>query len=1440
MQRTPPRHQHLPRRGLLIPAVALLLAGQLNAGPFDGWNRRLTLTYTNHAGAAPLTNFPVLIKLSSDIEGFSYGDFASHAGGDLRFSDGVSSNELACEVDGWNTGGTSTVWVRVPAFTNGTALHAYWGKTGAVAPAYMTNGATWDETFRAVWHLGVEGTSSNLTESTSNAIHSVNHGTTDAGGVISGARDFESGLRQYVNLPATPGSAFIPVTNTPISLSCWVRPESIGTGTTVNRMLNIHRGVGGSALAFGLGQGNKVNVYKPDGGVLPSVGTLALGEWRHVALTFDGSAFRVYVDGIFDNTHANGLDAGGTTTVKMGTFDGNAFFYDGLLDEARVSRVARSADWIRACWLNQASNDTFAAYSYVEELDRNPNLPFVRTLPATDVMTDSATLNGDLASTGGAPTMVSVYWGPADGGTNSGSWAHESPFDGARPQGTLGTNLTGLTPASVYHYRFYADNIHGGAWAHYSRSFMTDGPPSVENTGETPELAFAFLNGAVTPNGATSYGTVFWGAGDGGTNASAWANTNALPNPVAGAFSGDTRERVNWGTGITGRDIGNPGQAGSTAEAGGVLTVSGGGADIWGTADQFHYASRPASGDFDVRCRMGDPTGGSNPYRKGVVMLRQSLTANSRHVGIGRTPAATNAGNRVFLMRRTSDGGSSGSDGANGFTNAYYWLRLVRDGDNYSGYRAEDVAGAPGGWTQVGPDRSFSMDRDVNLGIAVTAHNNGQLTTVECDSFSGDVPGQGQLVYGVPYYYRCYATNAYGGRWADETESFVTAPPPGIGIANAMPSNVTADAVTLNGSLDATGSVFDVSLLWGTTDGGTDPYAWANTNAVGSYSNLTAVSLSKVVSSLPQGTWYGTFLASNAATNMVAAPSEQFQPLGSPAVSNRMPTDVTESSATMNGYLAAGGAGEAAVYWGLTDGQDTAGAWAGTNNVGSIVALRTIPVSVTGLLANGAYYSRWYVTNAVSTDWADVSVTFTTAPPAVAIGGVAVKEGHDGSTVALFPVTLTTPSAIPVSIDFATSNATAAAGSDYVTTNGTLTIPAGQAGGTIKVRLVGDRQPEALYERFSVKIGSPVNCTLSNAEAQCVIEDDDIGSVVGAWNHRMKITLSGYTGSEALTNFPVLVKFDGSMPGFAYGQFASVTGGDLRFTDAGSTRILSHDIEVWDRAGTSYVWVRVPELSGNGTTIWAYWGNSEAAALSAAETAATWGEEYLGVYHLHANADDSTTNANHGVDQNGPQRMPGFAGNGIDVSGGAHVNLQGGARWDRLDTNHVDRFTFSAWVNPDTLAFDQSVFGRFGGHSLVWLDATAGGGGLTNYVVYSANGNTRTSENTGAPATLDTWQYVVATGDGVTLRIYVDGRFGTASGGDYQYNPSTVSISLGTTQGGNTGRALDGSMDEARIAAATRSVDWIMAEYMNVADHDNFVTYGPAEALSPGTLLLVR
>ncbi len=121
------------------------------------------------------------------------------------------------------------------------------------------------------------------------------------------------------------------------------------------------------------------------------------------------------------------------------------------------------------------------------------------------------------------------------------------------------------------------------------------------------------------------------------------------------------------------------------------------------------------------------------------------------------------------------------------------------------------------------------------------------------------------------------------------------------------------------------------------------------------------------------------------------------------------------------------------------------------------------------------------------------------------------------------------------------------------------------------------------------------------ASAQLPATDPSIwnGGTMAAWSRGARIAFPGYTNSETLSNIPLLVRLDATnVPGFSYSQLAFANGADLRFTDASGTTELAYEIEKWDPAGTSLVWVRVPSLTAN-TSILAFWGNPAATASAA-------------------------------------------------------------------------------------------------------------------------------------------------------------------------------------------------------------------------------------------------
>ena len=138
----------------VIVAAMLVSIGFCRSEALDptAFTKRMPITFSGYSGATPIANFPVLIKLSEGIAGFSYEKF-SQGGTNLRFADN-SGQALDYEIDTWNSNGTSTAWVRIPELTAGTKIYAYWGATFTEHAPSHSNGAVWSPSSHAgVWHF---------------------------------------------------------------------------------------------------------------------------------------------------------------------------------------------------------------------------------------------------------------------------------------------------------------------------------------------------------------------------------------------------------------------------------------------------------------------------------------------------------------------------------------------------------------------------------------------------------------------------------------------------------------------------------------------------------------------------------------------------------------------------------------------------------------------------------------------------------------------------------------------------------------------------------------------------------------------------------------------------------------------------------------------------------------------------------------------------------------------------------------------------------------------------------------------------------------------------------------------------------------------------------------------------------------------------------------
>jgi hypothetical protein len=357
--------------------------------------------------------------------------------------------------------GRSYVWVQVPALSGtNDYVYAYWGRATNAAPC-TTNGATWSNGYAGVWHLN---NPTNPVDSSANNRHGTNAGVTAAAGRIGGGGYFNGSARIVAtNNIGISGSAAR-------TLSCWANiiatPDPgglLGWGTTEGngRLSYITPSTaGGYAFSFwGYTQDRSSGVLSRD------------SAWHLITATYDGANVSVCVDGVLRVSGANALNTD-NTPVYMGCPGSRSSYITGCLDELSIATVARSTNWIWACWSNQVAGSAFLAYGAV-----GPNATglTVRANAASGLATNGATLNGAVTRTGAASNAeVYVVWDFSDKGTNAlTDWTYGGSLGTNWTSGaSFSTNVTGLISGSNYAYRCFATNTAGeSAWSDFAVFF---------------------------------------------------------------------------------------------------------------------------------------------------------------------------------------------------------------------------------------------------------------------------------------------------------------------------------------------------------------------------------------------------------------------------------------------------------------------------------------------------------------------------------------------------------------------------------------------------------------------------------------------------------------------------------------------------------------------------------------------------------------------------------------------------------------------------------------------------------------------------------------------------------------------------------------------------------------------------------------------------------
>ena len=355
-----------------VEGVELYYDSGVGGGWLAGWDLRVKLTIDENDIDSALSDFPVLIYISS-ASGRNNEDvtfiFDEVGANSLKIavteSDGTT--ELYVEIEEWDLGNEEAwLWSSIPSIASGsdTDIYFYYDNDHAdnVAHVGIKESASgenvWDSDFLMVQHM--DEASGNIKDSTSEDRDGTQGQTPTYGqtGEIDGSIAFDGATTtgDYFQLADHADLSFNAFT-----LDVWVYLHDKGVDNANDEHVAAKSGTAGNReWQFNLNRASGGNPYKvrpiigkADGnwGITSffSTGTVALNAWKHIAITWDGTTIKIYLEGAFDSQvgYSDTIkDTGSIPYIARG--DTTHQFLDGLLDEFRLSSIARASEWIKA------------------------------------------------------------------------------------------------------------------------------------------------------------------------------------------------------------------------------------------------------------------------------------------------------------------------------------------------------------------------------------------------------------------------------------------------------------------------------------------------------------------------------------------------------------------------------------------------------------------------------------------------------------------------------------------------------------------------------------------------------------------------------------------------------------------------------------------------------------------------------------------------------------------------------------------------------------------------------------------------------------------------------------------------------------------------------------------------------------------------------------
>ena len=385
-----------------------------------GFKKTVTLNTTTLGITSNLTNFPVLLSVQDNnliISGTCTDKVYIPNGPnyDFAFVD-ATGTELYYQVESYNqTTGTLLAWVQIPTLTFATnnAITFYYGST---SPTITHNAVffqkTWASDYQAVFHFNESAYTGSVTDGTAGAHTGTTGGMTSADlvtGKIGTAYSFNGSSKKITSNAVNITGSF--------TISAWVQATTVG----VDQKILTNQATGGSSTGgYKLGIFSNNLVEAESGTAInrastPLPAAIAANAWHYVQGVFSGSTLSTYIDGVKYENFSTTIAPTSTTPLYIGVGEGGStYYFNGIIDEARVSNVAKSTDWLKAEYVNQGNPISFTTSGATTVVSANAaTIPGALTYTWKGLSTDPTNANNWDNTTAATTNQLPAFDGTA-------------------------------------------------------------------------------------------------------------------------------------------------------------------------------------------------------------------------------------------------------------------------------------------------------------------------------------------------------------------------------------------------------------------------------------------------------------------------------------------------------------------------------------------------------------------------------------------------------------------------------------------------------------------------------------------------------------------------------------------------------------------------------------------------------------------------------------------------------------------------------------------------------------------------------------------------------------------------------------------------------------------------------------------------------------------